>query len=118
MINTLVVDDETLVRDCTAMVLKSCGAQAVAVESGIEALEIIRSQKIHLLVTDYNMPNMTGDEVVKRAKEIDPHIRCCIVSANIPHTVLMWAKQFEVPVLGKPYDLAEIRQLVTSVVIA
>ena len=63
----LVVDDSTAMRMMVKRMLKVAGFQGQEVleaEDGVQALETIRSEKPDLVLSDWNMPNMTGMELL------------------------------------------------------
>jgi len=80
----LVVDDEpTLVR-LSEKILTSFGYQALTATSGLEACRILQEKKdqIDLVVLDFVMPGMSGEETFQRLREIDPHIRILLASGH------------------------------------
>lgn len=66
----LIVDDDRLSRRIVSRFLEFLGYETVEAEDGAEALEIAREQRIHLIVTDWVMPNMTGPELVRRLRQL------------------------------------------------
>ncbi len=63
--NILLVDDQKLVRDMTRGMLERLGYNVTTCESGLEALDLIRENqdKFDLVITDHNMPRMSGVEL-------------------------------------------------------
>ncbi|KPV57547.1 AraC family transcriptional regulator [Paenibacillus sp. A3] len=83
MYKVLIADDETLDLEGmkTFIPWESLGMEIVgAVTNGFSACELIETQKIDVLVTDVNMPNMSGLELAKRAKERFHDVRIIFVS--------------------------------------
>ncbi len=72
--NILVVDDEETVRDSLASILSREGYRVSMAESGDEALRILKDQPIQLVISDHNMPQMTGIEFLKLVRERHPHV--------------------------------------------
>jgi len=62
------VDDAASMRGLVAMTLKNNGYQTVEACDGRDALNKISRQKVHMVVTDFNMPNMNGIELIKALK--------------------------------------------------
>ena len=63
--NILVVDDEVNIRKGLAMGLADEGYNVFEAENGLEALKIIGSKDVDLVITDLKMPEMTGEELLK-----------------------------------------------------
>ena len=77
----LMVDDDHKMLKLIALRLAQEGYRAVAVESGESALAHIKIEKPGLVLLDIMMPEMSGFEVLKRIKAVDPNIPVCIVTA-------------------------------------
>jgi len=77
----LVVDDEAIIRESLRDWLSDVGHQVLIAENGPQALEIIEKEKPSIAIVDLVMPGMDGIELLKRAKEISPHIEVIIITA-------------------------------------
>jgi len=77
----LVVDDEALMRNFMVEALKRKGLEAVAVENGTKAINLIKEHSFDLVITDMKMAGMTGLEVLKSIKEISPRTLVIVVTA-------------------------------------
>ncbi|WP_349744655.1 response regulator [Roseateles cavernae] len=61
----LVVDDFSTMRRIISALLKDLGCERVIeAEDGIEALRVLENQTVHLIVSDWSMPRMTGIELL------------------------------------------------------
>ena len=67
--NLLIVDDEPLLLKNLSLNLEDCADVIFTANDGIEALEIIKTQTIHCIICDINMPRMNGVEVIKKIRE-------------------------------------------------
>ncbi len=68
-IKILVVDDFATMRKVIRNLLKQGGYEnIVEAEDGVTALRTLKSQKIDLIISDWNMPNMTGLELLKAVR--------------------------------------------------
>jgi len=68
----LIVDDFATMRKVIRNILKQIGYENVAeAEDGAIGLRVLKSQKIDLIVCDWNMPNMTGLELLKAVRADD-----------------------------------------------
>ncbi|HEX3377748.1 MAG TPA: hybrid sensor histidine kinase/response regulator [Candidatus Acidoferrales bacterium] len=70
----LVVDDSITVRELERSLLKSRGYEVEVAVDGMDGWNALRSGSYDLMVTDVDMPRMTGIELVSRVKA-DPHLR-------------------------------------------
>lgn len=68
-IKILVVDDFATMRKVVRNLLKQVGYEnIVEAEDGVTALKALKSQKVDLIISDWNMPNMTGLELLKAVR--------------------------------------------------
>jgi CheY-like chemotaxis protein len=70
----MVVDDEVHIVHVVAIKLRSNGYEVVSAENGAEAFELARKTKPDIIVADFQMPVMTGLELVQKLRE-DPQTR-------------------------------------------
>lgn len=81
MARILVVDDDLTMRELVTLVAEREGHEVFSVENGVEAVKLLRDQRIDLLVTDIIMPEMDGFVVVQVAREVQPDARVIVASA-------------------------------------
>jgi two-component system cell cycle sensor histidine kinase/response regulator CckA len=75
-LRVLIVDDEEPVRRFVQRVLAEAGHHTAMAQDGREALEVAEKQgPFDLLLTDVNMPNMTGDELARRMRQGEPMLK-------------------------------------------
>lgn len=85
----LIVDDSATMRRIAKFILQSLGFKNIAVaEDGREALSAIQNDRIDLVLSDCNMPNMNGIELLT-------HLRNDPESGNIPFIVMTSTDQKE-----------------------
>ena len=77
----LVVDDERSMRELLSIVLRRDGHHVLAAENGKAAVDILKRERVDVLITDIRMPEMTGVDVLREAKLIDPGIISIIMTA-------------------------------------
>ena len=65
----LVVDDSASLRQVVGIALKGAGYDVIEACDGKDGLTKLTGQKIHLIISDVNMPNMDGISFVKEAKQ-------------------------------------------------
>lgn len=66
----LIVDDSASLRQVVGIALKGAGYDVVDACDGKDALHKLDGRKIHLIISDVNMPNMDGISFVKAAKQL------------------------------------------------
>ena len=66
----LIVDDSTSLRQVVGIALKGAGYEVIEGCDGKDALTKLDGRKIHLIISDVNMPNMDGISFVKALKQI------------------------------------------------
>ena len=71
----LLVDDGSEYREATRSLLEREGHTVFTAENGPDALSILKHQKVDLLLLDYYMPGMTGEEVVLALRQFNPLIQ-------------------------------------------
>lgn len=70
----LAVDDSRSMREMVSFTLKNAGYEVVEAEDGKAALAIIAGTKIDAVITDLNMPNMNGFELIRSLRS-DPNYK-------------------------------------------
>ena len=66
----MIVDDSTTLRQVVRLALEGAGYSVLEGADGKDALSKLTGQKVHLIVSDVNMPNMDGITFVKAVKQL------------------------------------------------
>ena len=112
----LVVDDDELVRRMIQRVLEIDGHAVTIASSGDEALRALAVEPAtDILVTDVQMPGMSGPQLVARARALVPKLRVLYVSALPDRDA---APKDGDGVLGKPFAPQALRQAVATLAAA
>lgn len=69
MVSILAVDDSASMRQMVSFTLKGAGYDVREASDGVEALEIAKGNTFDLVLTDVNMPNMNGIELVTHLRQ-------------------------------------------------
>ncbi|PRR83567.1 response regulator transcription factor [Clostridium vincentii] len=69
MYNVLVVDDEKEIRDAIEIYLRGENLKVIKAEDGVEALDILESNQIHLIILDIMMPKLDGLKTCMKIRE-------------------------------------------------
>ena len=98
MTNVLIVDDEKIEREGLKYLLSREEGERNVFEAsnGKQALQIIRSEDIQLVLTDIKMPHMDGLELSRRAKEENPALQIIIFSGYSDFTFAQEAIRYGV----------------------
>ncbi|MGP8235905.1 MAG: sigma-54-dependent transcriptional regulator [Limisphaerales bacterium] len=112
----LIVDDDAGQRSLLDSFLSSQGFETVPVSSGERALEVLREQKINMMISDVRMPGLTGLETLRLARHEHGSFPILLVTAYADIRDAVGAmRDGAVNYLSKPIDLDE---LLTSVRLA
>jgi len=105
----LFVDDDEVVLRSIARGLLDESYNMCFAKSGEEALEILRQQEVHVIVTDMRMPGMDGSELLKIVTKEYPNIVKMVLSGYTSTTALMMAIHQEgvYRLISKPWSLQE-----------
>ena len=77
----LVVDDERSMRELLSIVLRRDGYEVLLAADGKAAVDTLKRERVDVLITDIRMPELTGVDVLREAKAIDPGIISIIMTA-------------------------------------
>ena len=83
--NVLIVDDEYEIREAIEIYLKNEGIKVFQATDGIEALEVLKTEEIHLILMDIMMPRMDGIKATFRIRE-NKNIPIIMLSAKSEDT--------------------------------
>ncbi|MDE6495631.1 MAG: PglZ domain-containing protein [Duncaniella sp.] len=81
-------DDEIDLLKPHIMFLKAKGYDVVAVNNGHDALDIVESQPVDIIILDENMPGLTGLETLQRIKQIAPHIPVLMITKSEEENIM------------------------------
>src|SRR5262245_17846997 len=108
----LVAEDEESVRQAISMLLSLDEHKVTEAQNGAEALDLFSKGKFDLVITDFEMPGMKGNELACKIKTISPAQPVLMVTAypekiNSQNPVDM--------VLNKPFKLGDLREAIAEV---
>ncbi len=110
----LIVDDEAGPRESLRIVFKDRYNCAIAT-CGREGIEFARNHKVDAAILDIKMPDLSGVDVLREIKRIDPNTECVMLTGYETLDSARAAVRFgAAEYLNKPFDVFAIRDLITK----
>jgi two-component system cell cycle response regulator CpdR len=105
----LFVDDEQKILSSLERGLLNEPYNKLFSRSGIQALEILQREEVHVIVVDMRMPEMNGIELARRAAEFDPDLKIMFIT-GFAAVALNQDSQTpkDAKVLSKPFHLRDL----------
>ncbi|PWU20790.1 MAG: Fis family transcriptional regulator [Bdellovibrio sp.] len=106
----LVVDDEESIREFLEIMLKKEGYEVANAEDGLKAKELLAKRAFDMIISDLQMPNMNGLELLKHVKENYPDLVFMMITAfGTTETAVEAMKIGAYDYLTKPFKIDEVR---------
>ena len=114
MLRILIVDDIFSNRYLLSELVKLTGNEAIVAENGEQAIEILKSQEIHMIFMDIEMPVMNGIETTQYIRnELDAPLNALPIIALTAHNPDIFFEDYSDvgfdELVTKPYSLEKIR---------
>ncbi|MBW1740440.1 MAG: sigma-54-dependent Fis family transcriptional regulator [Deltaproteobacteria bacterium] len=108
----LIVEDEDIARKNLEHILKKEGYDVVSVNSGMKALELLKSRTFDLVITDLRMKKVDGMEVLEKSRELQPLTEVIMITgyATVDSAVKAM-KEGAYHYIAKPYRIDEVRKI-------
>jgi DNA-binding response OmpR family regulator len=102
----LITDDDRDFRTSLGEALNRRGYKTHLAADGLEALEVIRHQRIHLALLDVHMPRLDGLGMLRSLRDSQPALPCILMSAQLDESIVTQALQLRTnQLLSKPFSL-------------
>lgn len=117
----LLVDDSASIRHVVGIALRGNGYEVLEASDGQEALRRLEGQKVHLIISDVNMPGMNGLDFLREVKKSSAHKFTPFILLT---TEVREDKKVEAQMAGakawvtKPFQPAQMLEVVRKLVIA
>jgi two-component system copper resistance phosphate regulon response regulator CusR len=110
----LVADDEEILRECVSAALTRHGFLVDAVEDGGAAWQALQSSQYDALVTDHNMPVLTGMDLVRKLRSVGKTLPVIMASGSLQELPRNpWLQS--VTTLAKPFSSKQLLDMVNHV---
>ena len=114
----LVVDDDEELRRGVSQFLRRVGHEVDEAANGLPAMRIVEEHPVDLVLTDINMPDMDGIEVITTLSDIRPAVRVIAMSGGgrLPSSLLLMNADMlgAVSTISKPFELSVLRAAVDA----
>jgi CheY-like chemotaxis protein len=112
----LIADDDDGIRNLLAIFLEGSGFKVLKACHGLEALTLWKRSRteVDLLITDIEMPEMSGIELIDQLNRCDAGIPILILSGSSADFDPRPGVNGSIPVLAKPFDLRVLGQVVAD----
>lgn len=109
----LITDDDREFRETLRLGLEPRGFETILAGDGEEALKIVHSREVHLVLLDMHMPKLTGLETLRLLKQFKAMLPCILLSAELDELLIEQARLAHAfSVLAKPITLGQLTQTV------
>lgn len=106
----LVVDDEESIREFLEIMLKRDGYQVTTANNGAQALEHYKKTNFDLIITDIQMPQVSGMELLEQVKDRDPDVVVVMITAfGSTESAVEAMKKGAYDYITKPFKIDEIK---------
>jgi len=109
----LVVDDEESIREFFEIMLKREGYEVLTASNGREGLEVLKKQQVDLVISDIQMPELSGMEFLVKVKEVDPEMVMIMITAfGSTETAVEAMKLGAYDYVQKPFKIDEVKIII------
>jgi len=105
----LITDDDREFRETLRVGLETRGFRTILAGDGEEALKIVRTREVHLVLLDMHMPKLTGLETLRLLKQFRAMLPCILLSAQLDELLIEQARLAQAfSVLSKPVTFGQL----------
>jgi len=113
--SVLIVDDEKYIRDILSRIVQREGYAVTVARDGVEAYNILQKARFDYVISNIDMPNMSGLELLEKIKSLNRNTRVLLITSRTgdysPHDVLRAGADF---FITKPFKNAEIARILRT----
>ena len=113
----LVVDDEDSIRDLCRVVVRDSGLHPRTASTTEQALEILDQDPVDIVITDLRAPQLGGIELLKRVRELYPHMAVIVLTQyGTIESAVEATRMGAADYLTKPFRIPELRDKLNRIV--
>jgi CheY-like chemotaxis protein len=115
----LVVDDEVCIADLLSEMLRILGFTPTACNSPLVALELLAREEFDVVLSDFRMPHLNGDEFFRRVVAEHPQLRSRFVfltGDTMTEATQDLRSGHGTRYICKPFDISTVQQVITDIV--
>jgi len=113
--NILVVDDEESIREFFEIMLKREGYHVLTASNGLQALDVLKKTQVDLIISDIQMPELSGMELLTKVKEMDPEMVVLMITAfGSTETAVEAMKLGAYDYIQKPFKIDEVKIIISQ----
>jgi CheY-like chemotaxis protein len=115
----LILDDEPCISELLGEILQLLGYSATKCSSPCAALDLLDKEHFDVILTDFRMPQMNGDEFYFQATGKYPELARRVVfltGDTASEDTRCFLDRHQAPSLSKPFDIASVEQVILEVV--
>jgi len=110
MATALIVDDEPNIIEVMKMSLQEDGIDVLTSGCGLDALNILRSREVDVIISDIRMPDISGVELLREAGNIAPNAAFIMITAfSTPETAIEALQHGACDYITKPFRMDDLR---------
>jgi two-component system cell cycle sensor histidine kinase/response regulator CckA len=113
-----VVDDEPMLLELAAVILKPLGCEVLTFRDPEAALREVPLRQPELIVTDYAMGRMSGMDLIRECRRLNPRQKLILVSGTVDEHVFADAPVKPDRFIQKPYQLQDFTDCVRDLLVA
>ena len=113
----LLIDDSQLLCEGVERALRSKRIKCVSTTSAAEALELVDRLDFDAVITDLQMPEMSGDELMRRLYKVVPKLPCLVLTGNATRDTVLMLRDLPnlAGILTKPWDRDRLLERLAAV---
>ncbi len=109
----MVVDEEGNIRKLMQDILEKDGHEVYAFDNGIEAVASLAEIQPEIIISDINLPDTDGDEIVKQIRASQPNVHIILSSGLDDHVYQEKMRDSQVELMiKKPFDVQQLRSVI------